>query len=78
MSDKIKLVEVYYSEALKHEINSEDFLINSKQITRRYGSHFGYSPFWTEYHKHYENDNKEGTLRYLEMMKTELLKLDEF
>ncbi|WP_264537551.1 hypothetical protein [Flavobacterium sp. N1736] len=78
MNDKYKLIEYFYTEALKHEVNSEEFLKNSKQITKLYREHFGLSPFWLEYHKYVENDNKESVLRYLEMMIIELRKIYEF
>ena len=77
MNDKSKLIEHFYTEALKHETNSEEFLKNSKYITKFYREHFGLVPFWLEYHQTIENDNKDGTLRYLEMMKIELLKIDK-
>lgn len=77
MNDITRLIEHFYNEALKYETNSEEFLKNSRQITKLYREHFGLSPFWLEYHQYVEKDNKEKVICYLDMMKIELLKLDK-
>jgi hypothetical protein len=77
MNDKSKLIEHFYTEALKHETNSEEFLKNGNQISKFYREEFGMVPFWLDYHKSIEDGDDSAVLRRLEMMKIQLLKLDK-
>ena len=69
-----KIVSHFYEEALKHKIYSEEFVDNSKKVSKMYMDNFGMSQIWLDYHK-ILFENEAETRRLLKVMYLELLKL---
>jgi hypothetical protein len=75
MNDLSKdLISYFYSEALKYKVYSEDFLSNSKKVSKMYMENFGMTEVWLNYHKILFEDEVQ-TLKLLEIMYSELVKL---
>jgi hypothetical protein len=77
MNDKIKIIEHFYMEALKHRTNSEEFLDKAKHITTFYRESFGINKTWDSYVVATSKNNDSDTIELLSKMKSELLKLNE-
>lgn len=75
MNDLTKNAITYlYEEALKHPVYSEDFLNNTKILSKMYMENFGMTQIWLDYHSSCFED-KLKTLNLLKVMFSELLKL---
>lgn len=76
MTDEIKkLVSHFYDEAIKHEVNSTDFLESGKRVSKFYKDYFGMNQTWQDYHKSLTEDDKVKAKSLFNSMYGELLKL---
>ena len=69
-----KVVSHFYEESLKHKVYSEEFLNNSKKVSKMYMETFGMTQVWLDYHKSMDDKNSD-TLQLLRIMYSELLTL---
>ncbi|MBG6188617.1 hypothetical protein [Flavobacterium sp. CAN_S2] len=69
-----KVVSHFYEEASKHKVYSEEFLNNSKKVSKMYMETFGMTQVWLDYHKSIP-EKEADTLRLLKIMYSELLNL---
>lgn len=71
--DYKKLFLHFYNEAVKHEVNTTDFIKNSGKVTGEYRETFGMTKTWHNYQKALKDDDKPLTLSLLSTMLGQLL-----
>ncbi|MEO6175899.1 MAG: hypothetical protein ABIP27_12180 [Flavobacterium circumlabens] len=74
MNDTSKLIEHFYAEALKHDIDSEEFSKNASKISAFYKDVFSADKLYRTYIDFFYKHNSDKTLELLSEMKLELIK----
>ena len=67
-----KLVSHFYEESLKHRVYSEEFISNSKKVSKMYMETCGMNQVWLDYHKSLD-DRSSDTLQLFKTMYSALL-----
>ena len=73
MNDISKLIECFYSEALKHDTKSEDFLKTAGKVTAFYKDSFGMNETYLTYYDVIYKNEESPTLELFSKMRSELL-----
>lgn len=74
MNDMSKLIEHFYAEAMKHEINTEEYSKNASQILSFYKDVFNMNKVYLSYVDFFYKNDSSKTLELLSQMKLELIK----
>ena len=73
MNDISKLIEYFYSEALKQDTKSEKFLKTAGKVTSFYKEVFGMNETYRTYYESVYKDEESPTLELFSKMRIELL-----
>lgn len=73
MNDVSKLIEHFYSEALKYDAKSESFLKTAGKVTTFYKEAFGMNETYLTYYDVIYKNEVSPTLELLSKMRSELL-----
>lgn len=74
MNDEPKLIEHFYAEALKHDIDSEEFSKNASKISAFYKDIFSMDKLYHTYIYFFYKHDSDKTLELLSEMKLQLIK----